>query len=117
MSTTDPNTAPRTPLPLQFWPVTVIVCIQLCESLQVNVLFPYLAFMIEDYGVPPDQIGFYAGWLAASFCFSQFLSSYLWGWYSDTYGRKPAILLGTVGTKSFYISLSYPTPLLLPVNS
>ena len=76
--------------------------IQLCESLQVNVLFPYLAFMIEDYGVVPDQIGTYAGWLAAVFCGSQFLSSYSWGWYSDKKGRKPAILLGTVGGKPFY---------------
>lgn len=63
----------------------------------VNVLFPFLAFMIEDMGYSGDQLGYHAGVLAASFCAAQFCSSIPWGIISDRFGRKPAIVLGTFG--------------------
>jgi len=59
----------------------------------VNVLFPFLAFMVEDMGYGGERLGFYAGMLAASFCAAQFTSSIPWGIVSDMYGRKPAILV------------------------
>ena len=63
----------------------------------VNVLFPFVAFMVEDLGYGGSQLGYYAGGLAASFCGAQFCSSILWGMFSDKYGRKPAIAIGTLG--------------------
>jgi MFS family permease len=75
-------------------------------------LFPFLAFMVEDLGHAGPQLGIYAGLLAASFCGSQFCSSIFWGRFSDRYGRKPAIVLGTlgaaVGMLVFGLSNSYP---------
>lgn len=59
----------------------------------MNVLFPFLAFMVEDMGYGGERLGFYAGMLAASFCAAQFTSSIPWGIVSDMYGRKPAILV------------------------
>jgi Major Facilitator Superfamily len=53
--------------------------------------------MVEDLGYGGSQLGYYAGGLAASFCGAQFCSSILWGMFSDKYGRKPAIALGTLG--------------------
>jgi MFS family permease len=64
----------------------------------VNVLFPFLAFMIEDLGYSGHRLGYYAGGLAAAFCGAQFCSSILWGMISDKYGRKVAIVVGTFGT-------------------
>jgi Major Facilitator Superfamily len=61
------------------------------------VLFPFVAFMVEDLGYGGSQLGYYAGGLAASFCGAQFCSSILWGMFSDKYGRKPAIGIGTLG--------------------
>ena len=72
--------------------------IQICESLNINILFPYLAFMVEDFGFKGDRLGYYAGFLAASFCAAQCCSSILWGLFSDNFGRKPAIIIGTLGT-------------------
>ena len=53
--------------------------------------------MIEDMGHGGHELGYYAGGLAASFCGAQFCSSVAWGIFSDRYGRKPAIILGTFG--------------------
>ena len=53
--------------------------------------------MVEDLGYGGSQLGYYAGGLAASFCGAQFCSSILWGMFSDKYGRKPAIAIGTLG--------------------
>ncbi len=71
--------------------------VQICESLNTQVLFPFLAFMIEDLGYTGHRLGIYAGGLAASFSGSQFLSSYLWGKISDKFGRKPSVVIGTLG--------------------
>ena len=53
--------------------------------------------MVEDLGYGGSKLGYYAGGLAASFCGAQFCSSILWGLFSDKYGRKPAIAIGTLG--------------------
>ena len=44
-----------------------------------------------------QDVGFYAGTLAASFCTAQFISSPLWGWLSDRLGRRRTLLLGVTG--------------------
>ena len=71
-----------------------------------------MAFMVEDFGYSGDQLGTYVGGLAAAFCTAQFFSSLLWGIVSDRYGRKPAILIGTVGTMIgmavFGLARTYP---------
>ena len=64
----------------------------------LQVLFPFLAFMVEDFGYGGPELGYYAGGLAAAFCGAQFLSAVFWGMISDKYGRRPAVILGTFGT-------------------
>lgn len=48
-------------------------------------------------GYRGKELGIYAGGLAAAFCAAQFCSSIAWGRFSDIYGRKLAIILGTIG--------------------
>jgi MFS family permease len=74
------------------------VLVQMGELINITVLFPFLIFLVEDFGISGSQVGVYAGLLAASFCSAQFCSSYMWGKISDSYGRKPAILAGLMGT-------------------
>eukprot|EP01035_Chromulina_nebulosa_P017496 gene17496-23052_t len=85
------------PTPLPFSQVVCVLLIQLCEAININVLFPFLAFMVEDLGHGGNMLGVYAGGLGAAFCFAQFSSSIIWGIVSDHYGRKPAIIIGTIG--------------------
>lgn len=101
---------PMTPLPTD--QIITVVCVQVCEAMNINVLFPFLAFMVEDFGYTGAHLGYAAGLLAASFCGAQFLSSTVWGMLSDKYGRKPCILLGTLGAALgmlvFGTAKSYP---------
>jgi MFS family permease len=66
-------------------------------SLVVTILFPFMAFMVEDMGYTGHRLGYYVGGLAASFCAAQFCSSVFWGMISDRYGRKMALITGTLG--------------------
>lgn len=86
---------PMTPLPVS--QVIGSMLIQMCEAANVNVLFPFLAFMVEDFGYRGEKLGYYAGGLAAAFCAAQFCSSVPWGLFSDYFGRKPAVIFGTLG--------------------
>ena len=74
--------------------------IQMTEALNITVLFPYIAFMVEDYGAPYNSeknLGRYVGLLAACFCGAQFFTSSIWAMAADKYGRKPALFIGTLG--------------------
>eukprot|EP01036_Dinobryon_divergens_P023858 gene23858-32247_t len=89
------NSKPATSLPTS--QMACVVMIQICEAVNINVLFPFVAFMVEDMGHSGSELGLYAGGLAASFCAAQLCSAIMWGKFSDEYGRKPAILIGTIG--------------------
>lgn len=76
--------------------------------------------MIRDFHLSdnPDDVGYYLGWMASSFCIAQFLTSkffhdmvythiicdlilplaIFWGSFSDKFGRRPIILIGLFGT-------------------
>ncbi|KAH0860923.1 hypothetical protein HID58_089184 [Brassica napus] len=70
----------------------------LSTSLPISSLYPFLYYMIEDFGVAKTEkdIGYYAGFIACAFMFGRALTSIFWGIMADRYGRKPIILLGTV---------------------
>jgi len=54
----------------------ILACCRLSEPISMTSSFPYLFFMIRDFQLSSDerQIGRYAGILASSFTFAQFLS-------------------------------------------
>eukprot|EP01113_Clastostelium_recurvatum_P018241 TRINITY_DN2151_c0_g1_i6.p1 TRINITY_DN2151_c0_g1~~TRINITY_DN2151_c0_g1_i6.p1 ORF type:complete len:574 (-),score=120.49 TRINITY_DN2151_c0_g1_i6:28-1749(-) len=100
-----------TPLPRKR---VVTLCLVLFgESFVASVLFPFVSFMVRDFGVAEDDesIGYYAGYLASAFFFGQFVSSFFWGWLSDRVGRRPILLIGLVGSSisilTFGFSSSY----------
>ena len=67
------------------------------EAFAINVLWPFLPFMVEDLEPTDDhdQLGYFVGMLGGVFFFGQFLSSYLWGKFSDRYDMPRAALEGT----------------------
>eukprot|EP01095_Lingulamoeba_sp_RSL-Kostka_P007536 TRINITY_DN2412_c0_g1_i1.p1 TRINITY_DN2412_c0_g1~~TRINITY_DN2412_c0_g1_i1.p1 ORF type:complete len:644 (+),score=147.35 TRINITY_DN2412_c0_g1_i1:28-1959(+) len=101
----------ETPLPkLQ---MTCVVCVQLCEAFSMNILFPFVFFMVKDFDIAKEdsQIGFYVGILGGSFCFAQFFSSFIWGRISDVpkIGRKNAIVGGLFGSLVGYLIFGFST--------
>ncbi|KAF5197663.1 zinc induced facilitator-like [Thalictrum thalictroides] len=78
----------------EFMYVWIVV---LCNALPISSLFPFLYFMIRDTHIAKSEedIGYYAGFVGASFMFGRSLTSVLWGVIADRYGRKPVILICT----------------------
>ncbi|KAG8089160.1 hypothetical protein GUJ93_ZPchr0011g26914 [Zizania palustris] len=67
----------------------------LASSLPISSLFPFLYFMIRDLHVArrEEDIGFYAGFLGASYMIGRGFASILWGMVADRIGRKPVIVM------------------------
>eukprot|EP01102_Stenamoeba_stenopodia_P019644 TRINITY_DN7465_c0_g6_i1.p1 TRINITY_DN7465_c0_g6~~TRINITY_DN7465_c0_g6_i1.p1 ORF type:complete len:609 (-),score=118.27 TRINITY_DN7465_c0_g6_i1:52-1878(-) len=86
----------ETPLPLD--KLIVILCILFSESFAATMLFSFVNFMVRDFGIEDDDVGYYVGWLASSFFLGQFVSSFFWGYFSDKNGRRPTLLIGLSGT-------------------
>ncbi|XP_066336646.1 protein ZINC INDUCED FACILITATOR-LIKE 1-like isoform X1 [Miscanthus floridulus] len=92
---------------LYVWIVT------LCTALPISSLFPFLYFMIRDLGVAKrtEDIGFYAGFVGASFMFGRCLTSTAWGIAADRIGRKPVVVFGissvVVFNTLFGLSVNY----------
>ncbi|EEC67617.1 hypothetical protein OsI_35001 [Oryza sativa Indica Group] len=65
-------------------------------GLPISSLFPFLYFMIRDLHVAKrvEDIGFYAGFVGASYMFGRALTSTAWGMVADRIGRKPVIIFG-----------------------
>lgn len=61
-------------------------------------IFPYIYYMVEEFGVPSNDISFYAGMVTSAFTFAEFSTGMLWGRLSDKIGRKPVLLTGLAGT-------------------
>lgn len=87
--------------PLPFWPLAIVGVVQVSEALGVGVLFPFVIFMLRDFGISSDTVGIWSGALAATFCFAQFLSSFHWGRWADQIGYLKALLIGTSGSAVF----------------
>ncbi|WCJ19141.1 zinc induced facilitator 1 [Euphorbia peplus] len=86
----------RTRLPIrEFVSVWIIA---LCAALPISSLFPFLYFMVRDFNVAEreEDIGYYVGYIGASYMIGRTLTSVFWGLVADRYGRKPVIIFGTM---------------------
>lgn len=90
-------------LQLQGFPyrqILVMSLIRFSEPIGYTSLFPYMYFMIRDFKIAPTEkdIPKYSGYLASCFAFFQFVFAVRWGKLSDSYGRKPILLIGLAGS-------------------
>lgn len=103
------------PFPTQT--VFVASCILVAESFSITMLFPFVAFMVEDFGVCANaqDIGFYAGLVASSFSLAQLATSWIWGWTSDIIGKRPILLTGLLGNMVFVIAFGMSNSLSMAI--
>ncbi|XP_066308745.1 protein ZINC INDUCED FACILITATOR-LIKE 1-like [Miscanthus floridulus] len=78
-----------------------IIC--LTATLPIQSLFPYLYFMIRDLKVAKEEqdIGFYAGFVGATYFLGRTISAVPWGMFADKYGRKPCIVISILSVIVF----------------
>lgn len=91
------------------WQIFVISIMRFLEPLAFTSLFPYVYFMIRDFHIAEDETGIskYAGYLSASFAFSQFLFGIKWGSISDRIGRKRVLVIGLFGTSVALLTFGF----------
>ena len=78
------------------WKLVVFSCAMLSNAISVANVFPYAPLMVEHLGMTHDrrELGFYAGFLMASYMIGSMLTQYHLGMLCDRWGRKKVILLG-----------------------
>ncbi|TFK55183.1 MFS general substrate transporter [Heliocybe sulcata] len=85
--------------PLKKLQLAVLCAVRLVDPIAFTQIFPYINEMMETMHVTddPSRIGFYSGLVESVFAVAQLISIYQWARLSDVIGRRPVIILGTVG--------------------
>jgi MFS family permease len=79
--------------------IALLVVCRITEPLAYSSVSPYIYYMIKDFGYEdPATISALVTLVTTSFSLGQALTGVFWGRFSDTSGRKPALLLGLLGT-------------------
>ncbi|CCH46585.1 putative membrane protein [Wickerhamomyces ciferrii] len=80
--------------------IFVISLVRFAEPIAFTSLFPYVYFMVKDFGVAENEaeVSKYSGYLSSTFAFCQVLTSFNWGKFADKNGRKPTLIIGLTGS-------------------
>ncbi|KAI9115334.1 hypothetical protein K1719_013653 [Acacia pycnantha] len=91
----------------------------LSTVLPISCLFPFLYFMVRDFGIAKTEadISSYAGYVGFSFPFARSLTSLPWGMIADRYGRKYAIVTGLASVVVFNILFGLSTTLWMAIGT
>lgn len=83
-------------------PLLVIFLTILVNLVGFGIIIPLLPFYAQTFGASPLAIGL----LFASFSVSQLIASPLLGHWSDTWGRRPVLILSLAGTVVSFVMLA-----------
>ncbi|KAF7824803.1 protein ZINC INDUCED FACILITATOR-LIKE 1-like [Senna tora] len=91
----------------------------LCCTLPISSLFPFLYFMVRDFGIAKvdTDISSYAGYVGSAFMVGRGLTSVAWGMVADRYGRKPVIVLGIIAVIVFNTLFGLSTSFWMAVST
>jgi multidrug resistance protein len=79
------------------------------DMLGLIIIYPLLPFYATRLGANAATVGA----LVAAFSVAQLLSAPAWGWMSDKYGRRPAILVGLLVSAVAYVIFAFADSLWL----
>ncbi len=83
--------------------LTVLMVTAFVDMLGLIIIFPLLPFYATRLGASAAMIGA----LVAAFSVAQLVSAPAWGWMSDRYGRRPAILVGLLISAVAYVIFAF----------
>ena len=81
----------------------VLMVTAFVDMLGLIIIFPQLPFYATRLGANAAMVGA----LVAAFSVAQLLSAPAWGWMSDRYGRRPAILFGLIVSAVAYVIFAF----------
>ncbi|HET7040857.1 MAG TPA: MFS transporter, partial [Gemmatimonadales bacterium] len=81
----------------------VLIAVNTVDQMGFAMVFPILPFYAERMGATPLAIGL----IIASYSVAQLISAPLWGRVSDRYGRRPALLIGLLGSMMAYVVFAF----------
>lgn len=79
--------------------IMLLMICRITEPLAYQSISPYIYYMIKSFGFEnPSDIAALVTVVMTAFALGQALTAVFWGRFADKRGRKPALLLGLVGT-------------------
>ncbi len=84
-----------------------IFIIQVTEVLGFSLILPFLPFYAQDLGASPLMVGL----ILTSFSFFQLISAPIMGSLSDSYGRKPLLIISQLSTFIGFLILGFANSL------
>ncbi|RDW75959.1 hypothetical protein BP5796_06780 [Coleophoma crateriformis] len=89
----------------------ILTCARLSEPLVQTSLRSYLWYMLKsfDSSLPDSTIASQAGIMQGAFAAAQLCTAMLWGRFSDSHGRKKALLMGLTGTTISCLGFGFST--------
>ncbi|CAF3551489.1 hypothetical protein SNK03_001071 [Fusarium graminearum] len=91
--------------------LAILAIARIAEPMAYTSVFPYLPAMVRSFGVPTNKVGSWVGVTSGVFSISQSITAVAWGKASDTYGRKPTIIMGLLTTMVCFIVWGMSTSL------
>lgn len=66
-----------------------------CSAIIVSMIFPIQSLCVIDFGMAKDrtEAGYYAGAVSAMYLLGMAISSPIWGWFMDNYGRRNGLIV------------------------
>jgi MFS family permease len=89
-------------------------CFPLSEGVAWTTIFPYIYSMVKSFSSPQSSdknIAIYAGLMVSVFTFGEFIMAPQWAKISDHIGRKPTILVGSMGAVFSALLFGFSTSL------
>jgi len=84
--------------PLPLIPYTVVCLLIFGEFCSSGVAGPFLFFMLDGFQIGDEsKVGFWAGIVASTFFFAQFLTSLMWASVAEKHGRRFVLQLSMIG--------------------
>jgi len=95
----DNNDKATSMTPLPMGSIFAIVTIFMVEGFVYSFIFPFMGYMILDFGLVKDakDAGYYAGVLTGAFAIAEFFAGFVYGPLADKVSKKRVILASTLG--------------------
>ena len=85
---------PPTPLP----PYQLLSCmlVMMTVAFQINVIWPFLPFMVDTIRGTDENAGFYVGLLASAYFWAQFAAAFAWGAMPARFGCRHCMIFSSI---------------------